>query len=131
MNPIPYGFLPIDVKHAVHDSPVWRDGSGAERLLSGELLLTLEALAPLIVGNHQYKADARHSVLTPQMLDDGRVVLGAASLKGMLRAAEVLALTAVRAAADPALLRAARAEWKKSCPDGYRCPMPAENRPEF
>ena len=51
--------------------------------------------------------------------------------KGMLRAAEVLALTAVRAAADPALLRAARAEWKKSCPDGYRCPMPAENRPEF
>ena len=51
--------------------------------------------------------------------------------KGMLAAAKVLALTAVRAAADPQLLAAARAEWRQSCPDGYRCPMPAENRPEF
>ena len=51
--------------------------------------------------------------------------------KGMLTAAKVLALTAVRAAADGDLLARARAEWKRSCPDGYRCPMPAENRPEF
>ena len=51
--------------------------------------------------------------------------------KGLITAAKVLALTAVRAAADPALLARAREEWKQSCPDGYRCPMPAENRPEF
>ena len=51
--------------------------------------------------------------------------------KGMLTAAKALALTAVRAAADPQLLEAAAAEWRQSCPDGYRCPMPAENRPEF
>lgn len=51
--------------------------------------------------------------------------------KGLVTAAKVLALTAVRAAKDPALLARAREEWKHSCPDGYRCPMPAENRPEF
>ena len=51
--------------------------------------------------------------------------------KALITAAKVLALTAVRAAADSDLLARAREEWKRSCPDGYRCPMPAENRPEF
>ena len=51
--------------------------------------------------------------------------------KALITAAKVLALTAVRAAADSDLLARAREEWKHSCPDGYRCPMPAENRPEF
>lgn len=50
--------------------------------------------------------------------------------KGMLKAAEVLALAAVRAVQDPALLAAAKAEHAQSCPDGYRCPLPEDARPE-
>ncbi len=87
MNAIPYGFQPIDTTQAVHDTPLWRDGCSSETRLSGEILVTLTAKTPLIVGNHQHKLDGKHSVLTPQMLDDGRVLLGATSLKGMLRSA--------------------------------------------
>lgn len=85
--PIPYGFLPIDPTQSVHDAPLWRDGSSQETRYSGELLITLEALTPLIVGNHQHALDEKHSLLVPQMLDDGRVLIGASSLKGMLRSA--------------------------------------------
>jgi len=86
-TPIPYGFTAIDPSLSVHDAPLWRDGSSPEPRLSGELLITLQALTPLLVGNHQHKIDDKHSALAPQMLDDGRVLLGASSLKGMLRAA--------------------------------------------
>lgn len=85
--PIPYGFLPVKAKDAaVHDAPMWRDGEGAETRYSGELLLTLKALTPLIVGNHQKSIGGTRNELWPQRLDDGRVVLSASSLKGMLRA---------------------------------------------
>lgn len=87
MTPIPYGFSPIDTSCSIHDAPLWRDGSSNEPRLSGELLVTLTALTPLIVGNHQQKLDDRHSLLVPQMLEDGRVLIGAAGLKGMLRSA--------------------------------------------
>lgn len=87
ISPIPYGFLPVQAEHAIHDAPVWRDGSNTETRYSGELLITLKALTPLIVGNHQHKDSPTHSTLAPQMLDDGRVLLGASSLKGMLRSA--------------------------------------------
>ncbi|WP_240098342.1 TIGR03986 family type III CRISPR-associated RAMP protein [Thermomonas flagellata] len=86
MIPIPYGFLPIDPARSIHDAPLWRDGSSDELRYSGELLITLTALTPLIVGNHQHALDEKHSLLLPQMLDDGRVLIGASSLKGMLRA---------------------------------------------
>lgn len=85
--PIPYGFTAVDTSLSLHDAPMWRDGSSTEDRLSGELLISLQALTPLLVGNHQHKIDDRHSALAPQMLDDGRVLLGANSLKGMLRAA--------------------------------------------
>ena len=86
MSPIPYTFQPIDPEQSVHDAPLWRDGKSKEPRFSGELLLTLTAKTPLLVGNHQQKIDEKHSRLMPQMLDDGRVIIGAASLKGMLRA---------------------------------------------
>lgn len=85
--PIPYGFVSINPALSVHDAPLWRDGNSAERRYSGELLITLTALTPLIVGNHQQTIDEKHSLLVPQMLDDGRVLIAASSLKGMLRAA--------------------------------------------
>lgn len=89
MIPIPYGFLPLDPASGIHDAPLWRDGSSNEPRFSGELLITLTALTPLVVGNHQQALDekGKHSLLVPQMLDDGRVLIGAASLKGMLRSA--------------------------------------------
>lgn len=87
MSPIPYGFSPIDPACSVHDAPMWRDGSSHEPRFSGELLITLTALTPLIVGNHQQALDDKHSLLVPQMLDDGRVLIGGASLKGTLRSA--------------------------------------------
>lgn len=85
--PIPYGFDAVDSTQAIHDAPAWRDGSGTEKRLSGELLITLEALTPLIVGNQQSKNNDQSNVLVPQMLEDGRVILGGASIKGMLRSA--------------------------------------------
>ncbi|MGB9578604.1 MAG: hypothetical protein ACPL3S_04965, partial [Halothiobacillaceae bacterium] len=83
-GPIPYGFIPVSPQQAVHDAPLWRDGSSRETRYSGELLITLEALTALIVGNHQHKINEQRSELVPQMHDD-RVLIGAASLKGMLR----------------------------------------------
>lgn len=94
MSFIPYGFSPINPLHSIHDTPLWRDGSSKEPRFSGELLITLTALTPLIVGNHQQELDKKHSLLVPQMLDDGRVLIGAASLKGMLRSALVSLLQA-------------------------------------
>lgn len=49
--------------------------------------------------------------------------------KGMLAAARALALAGARAAADPALLARAKEEHRRSCPDGYFCPMPAGAAP--
>jgi CRISPR-associated protein (TIGR03986 family) len=86
-QPNPYGFLPVEPEQAVLDRPLWRDGKSQEQRFSGELLLTLEALTPLLVGNQQREIDDRHSELVPHMLDDGRVLLAGSSLKGMLRAA--------------------------------------------
>ncbi len=87
MSPIPYGFSPIDPAASVHDAPLWRDGRSDAPRFSGELLITLTTLTPLIVGNHQHALDDKHSLLVSQRLDDGRVLIGAASLKGMLRSA--------------------------------------------
>lgn len=86
MSPTPYSFLSIDAGQAVHDTPLWRDGNSSEDRYSGELLITLNALTPLIVGNHQHKKDDKQT-LVPQMMDDGRVLLAGSSLKGMLRSA--------------------------------------------
>lgn len=49
--------------------------------------------------------------------------------KGMLAAAGALALAGARAVADSALLAAAKAEQKQSCPNGYLCPMPDNVKP--
>jgi CRISPR-associated protein (TIGR03986 family) len=87
VQPNPYGFIPVEPQQAVLDRPLWRDGKSQEQRCSGELLLTLEALTPLLVGNQQRKIDDKHSELVPHMLDDGRVLLAGSSLKGMLRAA--------------------------------------------
>lgn len=86
-NPIPYSFRPIDATATVLDAPLWRDGTSAEDRYSGEFLLTLKAMTPLIVGNHQHTIDEKHSELAPQMLDDGRVLIAGSGLKGMLRSA--------------------------------------------
>lgn len=86
-NPIPYGFRPIDVTATVLDTPMWRDGTSAEDRYSGEILLTLTALTPLIVGNQQYSIDGKQNELVPQRLDDGRVLIAGSGLKGMLRSA--------------------------------------------
>lgn len=85
--PIPYAFTPVLPDLAVTDTPVPHDGSHEESLWSGELLVTLTALTPLLVGNHQRKLNKTQNQLEPQRLDDGRVVLAATSLKGMLRGA--------------------------------------------
>jgi len=85
--PLPYGFDAVEPAHAIHDAPAWRDGSNNEQRLSGELLITLEALSPLIVGNHHYRNNEQQGTLAPQLLDDGRVILGGTGLKGMLRSA--------------------------------------------
>ncbi len=103
-TPIPYGFTPIDPDSALTDEPLWRDGSSSAKRYSGELLLTLEALTPLIVGNHRSEAPAQApspsqqktgdnqpksgstpAELFPQCLPDGRVLLPGSSLKGMIR----------------------------------------------
>lgn len=86
-DPIPYGFRPIKTKAPVLDAPMWRDGASQEERYSGELLLSLTALTPCVVGNQQQKLDKTRSVLVPQMLDDGRVLIAGSGLKGMLRTA--------------------------------------------
>lgn len=87
MQPIPYSFFPVKPAQAVIDTPVWRNGKSNEARWSGELLLSIEALTPLLVGNHQKKEDSKqsYSQVVPQMSEDGRVLLAGSSLKGMLR----------------------------------------------
>lgn len=100
----PYRFLPLDTTHSVMAAPVFHDGGcpddGAETL-SGEILCRLEALTPLLAGNQRYQWQQRRSeldnlsrnqdikhdkaVVEPLRLEDGRVVIPGASLKGMLR----------------------------------------------
>ena len=48
---------------------------------------------------------------------------------GMRAAARALALAGLRAAQDPALLAKAREELRRTCPEGYLCPMPEQARP--
>jgi len=93
----PYRFVPIDVAQAATDTPVWHDGAGSGELLSGELLCTLEALTPLLPGNHRYPVSearalpgwpdlpAKKQIVEPLRLADGRVVIAGSALKGMLR----------------------------------------------
>lgn len=98
---LPYGFVPIDIKHAVTDEPIWHDGSGSGDLLSGEILCELEALTPVLPGNVRYQAknanqrDLQHwgfgeislekQIAEPLCLPDGRVVIAGSALKGMIR----------------------------------------------
>jgi hypothetical protein len=98
---LPYGFVPIDLKHAVQDAPVCHDGSSGGELLSGEILCELEALTPLLPGNQRYKAEEARSqdlqswgfgdvapkkqIAEPLRLPDGRVVIAGSAIKGMIR----------------------------------------------
>ena len=84
-KPIPYTFISIDCDKAIHAPPMPRDGSSTEDRLSGELLITLEALTPLLVGNHHHQLDEKHSAIAPEQLPDGRVLIAGSSLKGMIR----------------------------------------------
>lgn len=102
---LPYQFAPVQDK-AISDTPVFHDGSAGEGLLSGELLCSLEALTPLLVGNSHYKLKEMRSeyrrqwglsdfsdertVIEPLFLPDERgcpkrVIISGTSLKGMLR----------------------------------------------
>ena len=98
---LPYGFVPINLDHAIRDAPVWHDGSCGGELLSGEILCELEALTPLLPGNMRYdieKADSgklgidyfedlpkKKQVAEPLRLPDGRVVIAGSAIKGMFR----------------------------------------------
>jgi CRISPR-associated protein (TIGR03986 family) len=97
---LPYGFVPIDIKRAVADEPVWHNGSSGGDLLSGEILCELEALTPLLPGNMRYPVDqakeklktwdgrsvpGNKQIAEPLRLPDGRVVIAGTSLKGMIR----------------------------------------------
>jgi hypothetical protein len=98
---LPYGFVPIDLKHAVQDAPVCHDGSGGGELLSGEILCELEALTPLLPGNQRYQAETARSddlqawgfgdvapqkqIAEPLRLPDRRVVIAGSAIKGMIR----------------------------------------------
>ena len=96
----PYRF--IRVERPVQAPPVWHDGAPlAEPTFSGELLCSLEALTPLLVGSRRYQAkeDADPKILRSWELKDlpggksiveplfwnSRVVLPGTSIKGMLR----------------------------------------------
>lgn len=98
---LPYGFVPINLDHAVHDAPVWHDGSNGGEFLSGEILCKLEALTPLLPGNMRYKAedadpqklhkwgfgkvDQKKQIAEPLRLPDGHVVIAGSAIKGMIR----------------------------------------------
>jgi aminobenzoyl-glutamate utilization protein B len=49
--------------------------------------------------------------------------------KATLYAAKVMADAALEVMNDPEKLAAAKAELKKSCPNGYDCPIPAGVKP--
>lgn len=98
---LPYGFIPINLDHAIHADPVWHDGSSGGELLSGEILCELEALTPLLPGNMRYKVeeadpdqlrkwdfenvDPKKQIAEPLRLSDGHVVIAGSALKGMIR----------------------------------------------
>lgn len=110
---LPYGFVPINLDHAVHDAPVRHDGSFGGELLSGEILCELEALTPLLPGNMRYpvrkdgkddgvllindalgcilkklvgqEPKAGKHIAEPLRLPDNRVVIAGSALKGMIR----------------------------------------------
>lgn len=98
---LPYGFVPINLRHAVTDTPVLHDGSSGGELLSGEILCELEALTPLLPGNARYpvkqasqqrlqqwgfdKLSEDKQIAEPLRLADGRVVIAGSALKGMIR----------------------------------------------
>ncbi|MDG4584358.1 MAG: TIGR03986 family CRISPR-associated RAMP protein [Candidatus Competibacter sp.] len=100
---LPYGFIPINLDHAIHDAPVWHDGFGGGELLSGEILCELEALTPLLPGNVRYKAedadsqklhqwgfgkvDPKKQIAEPLRLPepDNRVVIAGSAIKGIIR----------------------------------------------
>ncbi len=98
---LPYGFVPINIDHALIDTPVLHDGSSGGELLSGEILCELEALTPLLPGNARYPVEqadqqrlqqwgfgdlpASKQIAEPLRLPDGRVVIAGSTLKGMIR----------------------------------------------
>jgi CRISPR-associated protein (TIGR03986 family) len=85
---LPYAFISIDPDVAVHDTPMPRDGRSTEARKSGEILVTLTALTPLIVGNHHLQADdGKSGEIVPERLPDEhrRVLIAGSSLKGLLR----------------------------------------------
>jgi len=86
----PYNFVPLANwvhipewgRQVSHDLP-WREG------YSGEIVYTLTAHTPLLVGGTQTKADKKASQpghVKPFRLPDGRYAIPGSSLKGMLRA---------------------------------------------
>lgn len=112
-NVLPYGFVPINLDHAVHDDPIWHDGSGGGEFLSGEIRCELEALTPLLPGNMRYlvrkdgkddgaflindvlgcilkklvgqEPKASKHIAEPLRLPDGHVVIAGSAIKGMIR----------------------------------------------
>ncbi len=51
--------------------------------------------------------------------------------KGVIFAAKSMALTALKAIEDPSIIEAAKAEYAKSCPDGYICPTAPDFMPDL
>ena len=51
--------------------------------------------------------------------------------KGVVNAAKVLALTALKAIDNPEIIEKAKAEHKKNCPDGYICPTDPAFMPDL
>ncbi|MBI5331187.1 MAG: TIGR03986 family CRISPR-associated RAMP protein [Betaproteobacteria bacterium] len=127
-QPIPYGFAPIDLKHAINDAPVWHDGSSGGDLLSGEIRCTLTVLTPLLVGNQQIgnqqiETSSSHH-LYPLMMGN-QVVVPGSSIKGMLRQSLAILLNAPmeRVKDQRFTYRPNFVDWNRT-PDKYRC-LPA------
>ncbi len=51
--------------------------------------------------------------------------------KGVIYAAKVMALTALKAIEDPSIIEKAKAEYHVSCPDGYICPTAPDYMPDL
>ena len=111
---LPYDFVPVPTladgslgPATVLGEPIFHDGSGASHLLSGTLECEITALTPTLVGSDQIEIEnsvedatwrlpgdrsAKKKVIEPLFLPPraahegpGRVVIGGASLKGMIR----------------------------------------------
>ncbi|MEG2192443.1 MAG: amidohydrolase [Oscillospiraceae bacterium] len=54
-----------------------------------------------------------------------------AAHKGVIVAAKVMALTALKAIDNPEIIHLAKAEHKKNVPDGYICPTPKDFKPDL